>query len=83
MPVQSYFCRLHLDMPWIAPDLFTSMAPREMKDRMPFVIETDDGPKWTANNGASFGYKNGVGPPAASTFPASITARRHGPRPAL
>src|SRR5438876_1525171 len=52
----------HLDMPWMPPDLFTSMAPREMKDRMPFVIETDDGPKWTANNGASFGYKNGVGP---------------------
>src|SRR5437763_4143812 len=52
----------HLDMPWMPPDLFTSMAPRDMKDRMPFVIETDDGPKWTANNGASFGYKNGVGP---------------------
>ena len=27
----------HLDMPWMPPDLFTSMAPREMKDRMPFV----------------------------------------------
>src|SRR5438477_2020496 len=52
----------HLDMPWMPPDLFTSMAPRDMKDRMPFVVETDDGPKWTANNGASFGYKNGVGP---------------------
>ena len=45
-----------------APDLFTSMASSEMKDRMPFVVETDDGPKWTANNGASFGFKNGVGP---------------------
>ena len=52
----------HLDMPWMPPDLFTSMAPRDMKDRMPFVVETDDGPKWTAKNGASFGYKNGVGP---------------------
>src|SRR5213595_2963225 len=52
----------HLDMPWMPPDLFTSMAPRDMKDRMPFVIETDEGPKWTANNGASFGFKNGVGP---------------------
>ena len=52
----------HLDMPWMPPDLFTSMAPRDMKDRMPFVIDTDEGPKWTANNGASFGFKNGVGP---------------------
>ena len=52
----------HLDMPWMPPDLFTSMAPRDMKDRMPFVIDTDEGPKWTAKNGASFGFKNGVGP---------------------
>src|SRR6478736_3260685 len=55
----------HLDMPWMPPDLFTSMAPRDMKDRMPFVIDTDEGPKWTANNGASFGFKNGVGPGGA------------------
>src|SRR5882724_7870074 len=59
----------HLDMPWMPPDLFTSMAPREMKDRMPFVIETDDGPKWTAKNGASFGYKNGVGPAGSKYVP--------------
>ena len=52
----------HLDLPWMPPDLFTSMAPREMKERMPFVVETDDGPKWTAKNGATFGFKNGVGP---------------------
>src|SRR5438477_4713880 len=59
----------HLDMPWMPPDLFTSMAPRDMKDRMPFVVETDDGPKWTANNGASFGYKNGVGPAGSKYVP--------------
>ena len=35
----------HLDMPWMPPDLFTSMAPREMKDRMPFVVETVI-PRW-------------------------------------
>ena len=59
----------HLDMPWMPPDLFTSMAPRDMKDRMPFVVETDDGPKWTAKNGASFGYKNGVGPAGSKYVP--------------
>src|SRR6187455_2452714 len=52
----------HLDMPWMPPDLFTSMAPRDMKDRMPYVVDTDEGPKWVAKNGASFGFKNGVGP---------------------
>src|SRR4030088_2199947 len=59
----------HLDMPWMPPDLFTSMAASEMKERMPFVVETDDGPKWTAHNGASFGYKNGVGPAGSKYVP--------------
>ena len=59
----------HLDMPWMPPDLFTSMASREMKDRMPFVVDTDDGPKWTAKNGASFGFKNGVGPAGSKYVP--------------
>jgi hypothetical protein len=52
----------HLDLPWMPPDLFTSMASRELKDRMPYVVDSDEGPKWTARNGASFGFKNGVGP---------------------
>ena len=64
----------HLDMPWMPPDLFTSMAPRDMKDRMPFVIDTDEGPKWTANNGASFGFKNGVGPAGSKYRRASTIA---------
>src|SRR6266478_3175993 len=59
----------HLDMPWMPPDLFTSMAPREMKERMPFVVESDEGPKWTAKNGASFGFKNGVGPAGSKYVP--------------
>ena len=59
----------HLDMPWMPPDLFTSMAPRDMKDRMPFVVDTDEGPKWTAKNGASFGFKNGVGPSGQKFVP--------------
>ena len=29
----------HLDMPWMPPDLFTSEASREMKDRMPYVAD--------------------------------------------
>ena len=59
----------HLDLPWMPPDLFTSMAPREMKDRMPFVTDTDEGPKWMAKNGATFGFKNGVGPAGSKFVP--------------
>jgi predicted TIM-barrel fold metal-dependent hydrolase len=51
----------HLDMIWLPPDLFTSQAPRHLKDRMPFVTEGPNGKEWVANNGASFGLVGGVG----------------------
>jgi uncharacterized protein len=51
----------HLDMIWLPPDLFTSQAPRALKDRMPFVAEGTNGKEWVANNGASFGLVGGVG----------------------
>ncbi len=51
----------HLDMIWLPPDLFTSEAPREFKERMPFVSEGPNGKEWVARNGASFGLVAGVG----------------------
>jgi uncharacterized protein len=51
----------HLDMIWLPPDLFTSQAPRDLKDRMPFVTEGPNGKEWVAKNGASFGLVGGVG----------------------
>src|ERR1044071_4514398 len=50
-----------LDMIWLPPDLFTSQAPRHLKDRMPFVTDGKNGKEWVANNGASFGLIGGVG----------------------
>ena len=51
----------HLDMIWLPPDLFTSEASRELKERMPFVGEGPNGKEWVARNGASFGLIAGVG----------------------
>ena len=51
----------HLDLIWLPPDLFVSEAPREMKDKMPYVAETPDGRRWVANNGVKFGLACGVG----------------------
>jgi predicted TIM-barrel fold metal-dependent hydrolase len=56
-------------MPWMPPDLFTSEASREMKDRMPFVADGPDGPQWVTKSGATFGLKNGVGPSGAKLVP--------------
>jgi uncharacterized protein len=59
----------HLDMPWMPPDLFVSEAPRELKDRMPYVADGPDGPQWVAKNGATFGLLYGVGPGGAKHVP--------------
>src|SRR6266536_690317 len=59
----------HLDLPWMAPDLFTANASPALKDRMPHVAEGPDGPYWTSKNGASFGLVNGVGPAGQKYVP--------------
>ena len=59
----------HLDMCWMPPELFVSEAPRELKERMPYVVDGPDGPQWVAKNGASFGLVNGVGPSGAKFVP--------------
>jgi predicted TIM-barrel fold metal-dependent hydrolase len=59
----------HLDMPWMPPDLFVSEAPQALKDRMPYVADSPDGPRWVAKNGAGFGLKNAVGPSGAPFVP--------------
>ena len=33
----------HLDLIWLPPDLFVSEAPRELKERMPYVADRPDG----------------------------------------
>ncbi len=52
----------HIDLPMLAPDLFTSNARADLKERMPYVIDGPDGPYWTCKSGGSFGLLNGVGP---------------------
>ena len=59
----------HLDMPWMPPTLFTSEASRELRDRMPYVTDGPDGPKWVTKSGAYFGLLNGVGPSGAKLVP--------------
>ena len=59
----------HLDMPWMPPTLFTSEASQEMKERMPYVEDGPDGPRWVTKKGAYFGLLNGVGPGGAKLVP--------------
>jgi predicted TIM-barrel fold metal-dependent hydrolase len=59
----------HLDLPWMPPELFVTEAPRHLKERMPFVADGPDGPRWVAKNGATFGLVNGVGPSGQKFVP--------------
>src|SRR5262245_65410975 len=51
----------HLDLIWLPPDLFVSEAPGELRDKMPYVTDGPDGPRWVAKNGAIFGLVGGGG----------------------
>src|SRR5260370_31440737 len=60
----------HLDMIWLPPDLFTSEAPRALKDEMPYVKEQPDGTKrWIDNNDADYGKAGGVGAAGSEDVP--------------
>jgi predicted TIM-barrel fold metal-dependent hydrolase len=59
----------HIDLPMLAPDIFTSNASAALKDRMPYVTDGPDGPYWTCKNGGSFGLLNGVGPAGHKLVP--------------
>jgi predicted TIM-barrel fold metal-dependent hydrolase len=58
-------------MIWLPPDLFTSEAPAHLKDRMPYVADSPDGPRWVTKSGASFGFVAGVGSGGTKYVPGS------------
>jgi predicted TIM-barrel fold metal-dependent hydrolase len=62
----------HIDLIWLPPDLFTSNARADLKDRMPFVTDTRRGKAWVAKNGAKFGLMNGMGSAGREYVPGQI-----------
>ena len=51
----------HLDLPWLPAELFVSEAQRELRDRMPYVEDGPDGPRWTTTSGVNMGLVGGIG----------------------
>src|SRR3984893_16049413 len=62
----------HVDLIWLPPDLFTSNARAEFKDRMPYVIDSPKGKRWVARTGAKFGLMNGMGSAGREYVPGQI-----------
>ena len=50
----------HVDLSWLPGDLFVSNAPEALKDKVPRIEETDEGPRWIAE-GSVLGVANAAG----------------------
>ncbi len=62
----------HIDLCWLAPDLFTSGASAAMKDRMPYVADGPQGLMWTTKKGAGLGRPCGMGSAGREYVPGKI-----------
>ena len=69
-PVISADC--HIDLIWLPPELFVENARSSLKDRMPYVTDSKDGPIWVSSNGAYFGLQNGMGSGGRKYVPGEI-----------
>lgn len=62
----------HIDLNWLPHDLFVSNAPPDLKERMPHVLDGNDGPTWVTKAGAVFGLSKGVGPTGRKYTPGKL-----------
>ena len=51
----------HIDTHWLPANLFTDNCSAAMRERMPFVTPTPEGPRWVTKKGVTFGLHGGVG----------------------
>ena len=62
----------HVDLCWLPPDLFTASASPQLRERMPYVTDGPDGPRWTTKKGAGLGLVNGMGSAGRQYVPGKI-----------
>ena len=62
----------HIDLPWLPATLFVDNASTALKERMPYVAETENGPHWVSRNGGQFGLQNGMGSAGRKYVPGQI-----------
>ncbi len=51
----------HIDLSWMPPTVFVDRAAPKFRERMPFVEDTPEGPRWTSHAGLHLGYANALG----------------------
>ncbi len=51
----------HIDSTWLPANLFTNNASAALRERMPYVADSPEGPRWVSRDGPGFGLATGVG----------------------
>jgi uncharacterized protein len=46
----------HIDLSWLPATLFVDNASADFRNRMPFVEDSPEGPRWTTRSGVSLGF---------------------------
>ena len=62
----------HIDLPWLPENLFRDEARATLKERMPYVADTEKGRHWVSRGGAQFGLQNGMGSAGRVYVPGEI-----------
>ena len=62
----------HIDFPLLPETLWTDNAPKELRDRMPCVVDSERGRIWQAANGTSLGLVGGMGSAGRPYLPGEI-----------
>src|SRR5438046_7201415 len=62
----------HVDLCWLPPDLFTSNASPDLRERMPYVTDGPKGKIWVTKKGANLGNVNGMGSAGREYIPGKI-----------
>ncbi|MCZ6868598.1 MAG: amidohydrolase family protein [Gammaproteobacteria bacterium] len=72
MEYQRISADCHIDLIWLPAELFTENASAKLKDRMPYVTESERGPTWVSKKGSQFGLQNGMGSAGRQYVPGQI-----------
>ena len=72
MPYDMISADCHIDLIWLPPELFTENASAALKERMPYVTDTNKGPRWVSKAGSDFGLMNGMGSAGREYVPGQI-----------
>jgi hypothetical protein len=62
----------HIDLPCMPAEIFVENSSASIRDRMPHVVEREDGDRWVAHNGTAIRLHGGMGSAGRRYSPGQI-----------